>query len=229
MLIDSLSTRGEARRAICGFADCHSQTCESVIFDVECLTESCDHTSRHLYNTMVTLTVGFSWGVQLFCAAFAFTAVPARCEVAPRVPCLSSSASPPARLRQTRWGGKRMVARRLLGRSGRARQARMMSFRYSQISPSPVRSRPMILPMNACHALRNARRARLRHMRNIAATAAGGNHTMPRGPDLCSMAMAYPGLPTYAHDSQEAPLDSACTNHMRNSSVGFSNVTADDA
>jgi hypothetical protein len=189
------------------------------MFEIECFTEFCDHESRYLYNTLAVSTVGISWTVQLLCSLSILSAVPSRRGYDPDYACLSRSASPPPRPRQKRWGGKRMYAGHMLGRSSRARQARRLSLRYSAMTPPAT-------PPNAAWRARHARCRRYR-----TGTPAGGNHTKSRcgrSPNPHNTASACPVLPLCRFGNESAPLDTACTNQMRNSSAGFSEARSDD-
>jgi hypothetical protein len=76
------------------------------IVEVEHITELCSHEQRHLYNVLVTFTMGSLWCIQLIFALMNSTGsgVGRRATQAPsRLP---SPASPPTNWRRKRWGGK---------------------------------------------------------------------------------------------------------------------------
>ena len=145
---------------------------------------------------------------------------------------------------------------RLQGRSGRLRRARRMYVAYR--TPNPPRRGCTRSPMhNATHARRNASRVRLRRLRAASimprgrhtsmstprctchrrmrhgsrprlGTPAGRPHTASHGPNLGRIAVALPALACNIFGNETAPLDTACTNHMRNSASGFTHVLPDD-
>ena len=112
-----------------------------------------------------------------------------------------------------------MYAGRMLGRSGRARQARRLSLHYSAMTP----------PATPPNASWRTRRARCRRCRT--GIPAGDNHKTSRcgrSPNPHNTTSACPALLLGRFGDESAPLDTACTNHMRNSSAGFSDARSDD-
>ena len=110
----------------------------------------------------------------------------------------------------------------MLGRSGRVRQACRMLLYYSAVT------HPIMQPSAAAltrSQVRRARRSRSRMRRT--GTPAGGSRTTCRCPNPHGTATAYPVLPCCGFGEENAPLDTACTNHMRNSSAGFSKTKQD--
>ena len=80
---------------------------------------------------------------------------------------------------------------------------------------------------NATHVQRNSSRARLRPSRSPPASARS-NHAARHGPNCPRrIATAFPASTARCHDNDMAPLDTACTNHMRNSQAGFSDMAPD--
>ena len=78
---------------------------------------------------------------------------------------------------------------------------------------------------NATHIQRNSSRARLRRSR-LPPASARSNRAARHGPNCpLRIATAFPASDTHCHGIDMAPLDTACTNHMRNSRAGFSDMT----
>ena len=148
------------------------------VVEIEHVTGYCDH-QRHLHGVIVTAIMGLAWCVQLLLALMN----PTGWDVGHVAEQSSFRATPPAspitNWRRKRWGGKRMYADRLLGRSGRFRQARRMYIRIDRSPNQQRHGRTLSRPLNATHARRNASRVRVRRRRVISIISSNG-HTPTR-------------------------------------------------
>lgn len=116
---------------------------------------------------------------------------------------------------------------RWIGRSSRGRlQRRSFVAQASRRSPLRRLCHASHL-LSATHGRRNASRTRIRRS-HLALAVAGGSHSARHGPNCprC-FAAAFPASDTHCHGNDMAPLDTACTNHMRNSRTCFSNTVPD--